>query len=101
MRISLDQSTADPAAQQRQPRELKRVKTKLETFVMEWCRLHLFAVASAQDLLRYVTMRSQSPIAPDSPGRILRQLRAAGQVSYDVVCRRASTYRITAVTEAA
>ncbi len=76
------------------------MKTKLETIVMQWCREHLFAVVSAQDLLRYVTARSHQPIAPDSPGRILRQLRAAGQVSYDVVCRRASTYRITDVAEA-
>ena len=35
--------------------------------------------------------------APDSAGRILRQLRRSGVVSYEVVDRRRSLYRLLAV----
>jgi len=34
-------------------------------------------------------------VAPDSPGRIMRDLRSAGTIDYVVVNRRQSLYRIT------
>jgi hypothetical protein len=38
-------------------------------------------------------------VAPDSPGRILRQLRRAGRVDYRIVNRAQSLYEITAVRQ--
>lgn len=39
--------------------------------------------------------------APASPDRILRALRQAGTVNYDLVNRTRSLYRVTGVSEAA
>lgn len=46
------------------------------------------------ELLTYVRLRMPG-IAPDSPSRVLRQLRAAGRVGYYVVRRDLSLYRMT------
>jgi hypothetical protein len=40
-------------------------------------------------------------IAPDSAGRVLRLLRAQGQLDYQVTNRRRSEYRITKVSRSA
>lgn len=45
-----------------------------------------------QDLLVYVRTHIGEAIAPDSPGRILRELRQRRQLNYRVVNRRASQY---------
>jgi hypothetical protein len=52
------------------------------------------------DLRRYVARR-YAVIAPDSAGRIMRDMRVKQWVDYEVVNRRASLYRITSLGEPA
>ena len=52
------------------------------------------------DLRRYVAAR-YAAIAPDSAGRIMRDMRSRQWVDYEVVNRRASLYRITSLGEPA
>lgn len=49
------------------------------------------------ELRRYVGRELEEAIAPDSPGRILRQLRQQGVLNYAVVSRRQSLYRVVPV----
>ena len=44
-----------------------------------------------------IRMRGAGHIAPDSPGRILRQLRQQGQINYKVISRRKSIYQVVPV----
>lgn len=46
-----------------------------------------------EDLTKYVT--DQETVAPDSPGRILRDLRSKGKLDYKVISRSQSLYQIT------
>jgi len=61
---------------------------------MEFCRhneqFHM------EQLLLYI-QGNLGMIAPDSPGRILRQLRQQGLLNYTVVSRRQSLYRVVPV----
>ena len=50
------------------------------------------------DLRRYVARR-YAVIAPDSAGRIMRDMRRKSWVDYEVVNRRASLYVITSIGE--
>ena len=52
-----------------------------------------------EDLRRYVEEGLGGKIAPDSPGRILRQLRQHGHLDYTVIYRAESIYRVEWVRE--
>jgi hypothetical protein len=47
-----------------------------------------------EELRRYVIARAPE-VAPDSPGRILRELRLEGRLDYVVLNRRQSLYQFT------
>jgi hypothetical protein len=50
---------------------------------------------SSPELLRYVASRELC--APDSPSRIMRQLRLEGHLDYEVVNRRQAKYVVTMI----
>lgn len=75
--------------------ELERVKSKIGNEVLAFCRWKMQRVSlnfTMADLAQWV--RSQLGVAPDSPGRILRDLRQRGHVRYTVLSRKDSLYRI-------
>jgi hypothetical protein len=77
-----------------QDEHLERVSDKIATYVAEFCfHRNTFHM---EELTEYVSARV-SPIAPDSPGRILRMLRREKVLNYEIVNRRESLYRITPV----
>lgn len=49
------------------------------------------------DLHRFVESRVGGYVAPGSPDRILRLLRAKGELSYELVDRRQSLYKATSI----
>lgn len=97
MRESVHQAIQDPAAAQTGERELARVDEAVRSWVLSFCRLHLFDTFHMGDLTAFVHVRTRC--APDSPGRILRQLRKQCRVSYELRSRRDSLYVITAIEE--
>lgn len=84
-----------------QQANLERVSQNIARLVADFCRGR-FGEGRAEfrmaDLTAFVNARST--IAPDSAGRILRDLRRRRVVSYEVVSRSQSLYRITGVNEA-
>lgn len=87
-------------AEQRE--NLRRVATAIGPLVEAFCcdrwrqDRPAFVIA---ELTEYV--RANSPTAPASPDRILRQLRAEGRIAYIVTCRHQSRYLLTAPPVAA
>lgn len=94
---SVTQALQDPAAAQTGERELARVDDAVRSWVLSFCRQHLFDTFRMGDLTAFVQVRTRC--APDSPGRILRLLRKAGIIRYELVSRRESLYVITAIEE--
>jgi hypothetical protein len=74
----------------KQEENLDRVKERISGAVQEFCGLH--SQFHMVELADFVGKRTG--VAPDSPGRILRQLRSLGKVQYRVVDRRSSLYEI-------
>jgi hypothetical protein len=74
---------------------LGRVAERISGAVEEFCGLRKrfrqqFHMAELCDFVR-----DRTGVAPDSPGRILRQLRSLGKLNYRVVDRRSSLYEMT------
>jgi hypothetical protein len=84
-----------------QAAHLDRVQSKIAAAVLAFCRMRL-ATPSREftmgELVYYVGYQVEN-VAPDSPSRILRQLRREGAVGYVVVNRRQSLYRVTGVQQ--
>jgi hypothetical protein len=88
-----------------QREQLKRVREKLDLLVLDFCQRRRGTAQAlveapdfhGDDLLRFVRQRIPD-VAPDSPRRVLAQLRREGWVNYEVVDRRASLYRLLPVT---
>jgi hypothetical protein len=80
-----------------QPMELSRVTHKIGAAVLQFCRtVRVGNTFRMESLQRYVS--SVVPeTAPDSPSRILRELRKKGELDYEVVKRSESLYRVTRV----
>ena len=82
---------ADRSSQQE---NLDRVASKLSGPILAFCRqrqdFHM------EDLREYLRAQSVN-FAPDSPSRILRQLRLEGSVDYVITNRRQSAYRVMSV----
>ena len=70
---------------------------KISKLICEFCDAKLSTDPNfhMEELLRFVKEREPS-VAPDSPGRILRQLRQQGVVNYEAVNRRDSLYALRA-----
>ncbi len=80
-----------------QPAQLERVSDRIAEVVHKFCALRFGGSKRfhMEDLTKYVAGFVQA--APDSAGRILRQLRRQRRVSYRVVNRAASLYEIEGV----
>lgn len=81
-----------------QDENLARVSTKIAPIVLRFCRKRWHRGEPEfhmEELLRFVKLRTE--IAPDSPSRILRQLRLKKRIDYIVVSRSESLYKLTAV----
>jgi hypothetical protein len=81
-----------PPRDPEQATQLARVRSRLADAVLAFCRQHeTFQLA---DLHAFIRAHGDEG-APDSPSRILRDLRARNRIDYTVVNRRASQYRVT------
>jgi hypothetical protein len=74
-----------------QQRELERVRRSLGGDVLRFCWSH--RNFHLTDLLAHIRSRGADG-APDSPSRILRDLRQRHLLDYAVTSRRASAYRV-------
>jgi hypothetical protein len=74
------------------PEERARVFGRIAPIVMAFYRERVGRLFSAEQLRRYVLEREPTT-APDSPGRILRELRLRGRLDYAVINRRKSLYQ--------
>jgi hypothetical protein len=83
-----------------QPEHIERVSARIGRSIVSFCRDRLVHTTerlfTMQELVDAVHAAC-GVVAPDSPSRILRYLKAQGVVRYDLVSRRASLYRIKAV----
>jgi hypothetical protein len=77
---------------------LERVKGSIAPLVLEFARSRLelgCPVFRIADLQHYVEGRARA--APASPDRVLRALRREGRLSYEVLSRPQSLYRVLGV----
>lgn len=76
--------------------ERQRVYERIAAYIMEFSKLHAGEQFHVEELRIFV--RNYLPnIAPDSPGRILRELRLEGRLNYVVINRRQSLYQFRAL----
>jgi hypothetical protein len=83
----------DPEVEE-QNEHLERVSSRTEWAIIRFCQEHKEFHA---DELRAAVTRATGSAAPASSDRILRLLRTKGIVSYVVVSRRESLYRVIGV----
>lgn len=76
------------------PGERERVYSRIAPIIMDFARAFVGQQFHADDLRRYV-IGTMPEVAPDSPGRILRELRLEGRLDYVVLNRRLSLYQLT------
>ncbi|MEM9067153.1 MAG: hypothetical protein AAGE52_01565 [Myxococcota bacterium] len=76
---------------------LKRVATKLDAVILEFCR-HIGAGQTFRGPQLTTFVMGRAGGVHDSPTRILRSLRQRGQLGYKVENRAQSLYRITWVS---
>ncbi len=92
-----------PVSSDRQERE--RVRSRIGSLIMEFCAIQMRHGGTfyMEELRGFVErkMGAGSHIAPDSPGRILRQLRQQRRLNYKVVSRTQSLYRMKRPAEQA
>lgn len=84
--------------------ERARVKSRIGKLIVEFCteRLkHFEGTFFMEELRVYIDRKLAGCIAPDSPGRILRQLRQQGELNYIVLFRSQSLYQIKPVEKTA
>jgi len=85
------------------PQEQARVRSRIGSLILEFFAIvknHEWIVKQTfhmQELLQFVEEGVSGKVAPDSPGRILRQLRQQRLLNYEVVSRRQSLYRVLPV----
>jgi len=75
------------------PAERQRVNDRIGGAILDFCRDHAGQQFHGKDLLAHV-LAQVGEVAPDSPGRILRDLRRRRKISYRVVRRRDSLYEL-------
>jgi hypothetical protein len=75
--------------------ELRRVGGEIAPLVLEFARKYEGIEFHARELWEYVSWSKQ--VAPDSPNRILRLLARHGFLTYVVIDRTRSLYRVTEV----
>jgi hypothetical protein len=77
--------------------ERRRVYGRIAPLILTFARKHAGQKFHVDQLRRYVR-RHVPDIAPDSPGRILRELRLEGRLHYVVLNRRQSLYQFRRMT---
>jgi hypothetical protein len=77
------------------PEERARVFSRIAPVILQFKAEQPDSTFHAEDLRDYVIGRLPD-IAPDSPGRILRELRLLGYLNYVVINRRQSLYQFRA-----
>ena len=81
--------------------ERARVRSRIGKLILEFCARQTSLGASfyMEELRKFVEMSlvPGNHIAPDSPGRILRQLRQQRHLDYKVISRKESFYRFVPV----
>jgi hypothetical protein len=83
-----------------QSENLRRVTGRLRGAIVQFCRLRLASVPRFRaDELRLYVGTFVGEVAPDSPGRVLRQLRQAGVVDCVLLDRAGSFYEVRAVRD--
>lgn len=89
--------TAPSLFDQEQAPQIARVQSAIGGAVLAFCRQRLKTTGTfhGDELQSYVTQ--EEPCAPGSPDRILRALRRAGRLDYQLVSRSKSLYRVTRV----
>jgi hypothetical protein len=75
--------------------QLERVGGRIAGAVLAFCRAYRGQTFHLEALMEFV--REIAGVAPDSPGRILRNLRQRGFIDYEVVSRPKSLYRMQRV----
>jgi hypothetical protein len=97
---SLSQTLFDPALQETQDHEIKRVRRNIGGIVMQFCRTVWDGSREfyMSDLELYVS-RNDLHSTPGSAGRILRMLRKEGQVDYVILRRSDAHYQLTSIKE--
>jgi hypothetical protein len=74
------------------PQERDRVYSRIASAILTFANDHAGEMFHVEQLRRYVRSRDLE-VAPDSPGRILRELRLEGRINYVVINRRQSLYQ--------
>jgi hypothetical protein len=74
---------------------LQRVKSRIAPAVIEFARARVGGRFTMRELVEYVA--GVVGVAPDSPSRILRDLRQSGELDYVVLSRRDSVYFVASV----
>lgn len=94
-KAGMEQTSFNWQQQAIQPRELSRCRAVVAPLILAfWRERGVGTRFHMAELTEYV--RSQTMIAPDSAGRILRDMRQAGELNYAVIDRRKSLYEIQA-----
>lgn len=75
------------------PAELERVSERISEAIKDFCRRHVGQTFHADELRQHVRS-CVGEVAPDSAGRVLRDLRQRGAIAYQVVNRAKSLYRV-------
>lgn len=75
------------------PAELERVSERIGEAIKDFCRRHVGQTFHADELRQHVRS-CVGEVAPDSAGRVLRDLRQRGVIAYQVVNRAKSLYRV-------
>ncbi len=90
-----DSRTSVVLADTEQADNLDRVSTRIQNAIVQFCDLFCGRTFHADQLMAFVTERVGT-VAPGSADRVLRSMRQRGLVSYEVVNRASSLYRILA-----
>lgn len=82
-----------------QDENLSRVHSKIAAVIIDFCTYRASLQFHMAELVAYVQSRSDA--SPDSPSRILRELRRQGVIDYRVISRSRSLYELVPVAVAA
>ncbi len=93
--FNFDSRTAVVLSDMEQADNLDRVATRIQNAIVQFCDLYCGRTFHADQLRAFVTERVGT-VAPGSADRVLRAMRQRGLVSYEVVNRAKSLYRVTA-----
>jgi hypothetical protein len=83
------------------PGERDRVFSRIAPIILQFKDERPQGTFHVEELREYVLVRLSGEIAPDSPGRILRELRLQGMLDYVVINRRQSLYQFRPIDPAA